>query len=65
MGSILVGRAYQSPYLEWRCYYRFGRPSPACLKESAVQVNSEAVMQTDDLLNYETLLLTVWNDVEQ
>ena len=52
MGSILVGRAYQSPYLEWRCYYRFGRPSPACLKESAVQVNSEAVMQTDDLLNY-------------
>ena len=52
MGSTLVGRAYQSPYPEWRCYYRFGKPSPACLKESPVHANSEVVMQTDDLRNY-------------
>ena len=50
-GFVLINQ----PYPEWRCYNSLWKAQPTCLKQSAVHVNSEAVMQADYLANWERL----------
>ena len=56
MGSILVGSCLFISHIQnGSVIIHFGKPSSACLKQSAVHVNREAVMQADYLANWERL----------